>query len=112
VTMLYPFNRDEVWQFEKLTHRKSRADAARMKRNTNKFGTWLIHLLESTAPRPREDGEQFLTTKVYLHPEHNKYLHDHIGPWDYLCYSPVDDDTLPLDQIRIEEWFTKLVDHA
>lgn len=110
--MVCEFNRDDAWQFEKLTHRKSHADYKRIERNTEKFGRWLLKFLETTAPRPREEGEQFLTTKVYLHSDHNKYLHDHIGPWDYLCYSPVDDDTLPLNQIRVEEWFTKLVDHA
>lgn len=101
------FDRERDWPFEQFTNRKSGANRERMKRNTNIFGDWLLGMLKSTAPRPKEEDEKYDTTHVYMHPSHNLYLQQHIGPWDYLDYSPVDDETVPLDKVMITNWFAK-----
>jgi len=105
--MMIDFDREKEWKFEKLTHRKSYADSQRMKRNTNVFGVWLLEMLQSTAPRPKKENEKYDTTHVYMHPLNNRYLHEYIGPWDFLDYSPVNDETVPIDKIRITNWFAK-----
>ena len=105
--VMIDFDREKEWKFEKLTHRKSYADSQRMKRNTNVFGDWLFGMLQSTAPRQRMENEKYDTTHVYMHPSNNRYLHEHIGPWDFLSYSPVDDEQVPVDKVKITSWFAE-----
>lgn len=101
--MKLPFDRKE-WNFEELTHRKSR-DGKRLDRNTKKFIDWIINLLKTTAPRLPEHGEKYHCQGVRLHPENNEYLSNYIYPMDWLNYSPMDDESVGLDEVVIDHWF-------
>lgn len=102
--MKLPFDRKE-WDFEELTHRKSIADRKRTKRNCNKFGKWMIDTFKRTAPRPLNEGEKYHCQGMRMNPENNLYLRDHVDPWTWLNYSPVDDDSVGLDEVVIDHWF-------
>ena len=106
--MIIKFNREEEWKFEKLTGRKGYADKKRRERNSQLFVDWVMTLLKNTAPRELEKGERYTSTKIYIHPEHNEFLNKHIDPFIWLNYSPVDDDTVGLDEIKITEWFEEV----
>ena len=105
--MILRFDRENDWQFEHLTNRKSYANTKRKARNARRFGEWIINLLETTAPRDRQDDELFACQGVSLHPANNGYLRDHVDPWTYLDYSPTDNDNLKLDEVEIVKWFEK-----
>jgi hypothetical protein len=102
--MKLPFDRKE-WDFEEITHRRSRADRKRMERNCVKFGKWLLDTFKRTAPRPLEEGEKYHCQGMRLHPENNVYLSDHVDGWTWLGYSPVDDESVGLDEVVIDHWF-------
>lgn len=109
--MRMKFDRGREWPFESLVKRKrrTRANDKRIYKNTKIFAEWIMNLLKSTAPREPEDGEKYRCQGVRLHPAHNEYLHDHIDPWVWLCYSPEDDETVGLDEVEIDHWFEKVV---
>lgn len=102
--MKLPFNVSD-WGFEKLTHRKSMADKKRMERNSNKFGKWMIDTFKITAPRPLEQGEKYHCQGMRLHPDNNLYLREHVDPWTWVGYSPMDDESVGLDELVIDHWF-------
>lgn len=100
------FDRDKEWPFERLTHRKGFSDMKRRKRNTDLFGRWVLSLMERSAPRKRDPSkETFDTTGVRINPIHNEYLRQHIGAWDWLNYSPVDDESVGVDEVVVTHWF-------
>lgn len=104
--MITSFNRENEWPFERLTHRKSRADRKRQERNAEIYGRWVWSLLKETSPREPKENEQYTSTRVGIHPDHVAYLREHLDPWTWLNYSPRDAAHLNLDQVEITEWFT------
>jgi len=107
--MTLSFDREKEWKFETLTHRKSWADAKREKRNAQAYADWLWGVLKRTAPREKGEHETFTMMGVHMHPDNTLYLHGFIDPWTWLCYSPVDDWNVKVDEVYIEHWFEEKV---
>ena len=101
------FNRELEWNFEKLTHRKGRADYERKVRNTNLYGHWIWDLMKREYGKPLESDEIFTSTGLYMNDNNISYLREYIGDWDWLCYSPCTDNTLNDDELIIKNYVEK-----
>lgn len=107
--MILAFDRS-FWDFEEIPYydRHEAADIREKRvRNTNKYVYWAFDLLERTAPREKGVSETFTSLGLHMSKANNEYLHQHIGPWEYLDYSPVDAD-MPDDQLEIRQWFAPI----
>lgn len=104
--MILPFSTDE-WGFERLTHRKSRADRKRQERNGRKYIEWMMRVFKANAPRKIGEGEKYHCQGMRLHPRNNEYLRDHVDKWTWLDLSPVDDENVGLDELEIDHFFIK-----
>ncbi len=105
--MILPFDMS-FWDFEEIPEYKRREDESireKRERNTRKFVYWTFDLLDRTAPRKLENDEVYTSVGIYMSRGNTEYLHQHIDPWSYLCYSPVDVE-MPDDQMEIKKWFT------
>jgi len=99
--MIVNFDVKKDWPFEKLTHRKSYADYKRKDKNTNIFGRWLIGLFEKYSFKV--DGKYQIWPNYFMNDKNIEYLRQHIGEWDWLDYSPVSDNSLKDNEIKIKE---------
>lgn len=104
--MILPFSTDE-WNFEELTHRKSRADRKRQERNGIKFIEWMMRVFKENAPRELEKGERYHCQGMRLHPRNNEFLRNHVESWTWFDLSPVDDENVGLDELEIDHFFIR-----
>ena len=91
------------WQFKPnktkdITRYRNRATA---KYNYNLYVQWAIDVLEQVVELP--PGTQYCTQALRMHPDNNNYLKEYLYLWDWVNYSPVDDESVPLDEVWVDE---------
>lgn len=103
--MIIKFNREQEWNFKKLTHRKSQADDERKRYNTNIFGKWLLDLFKKYTNEV--NGKYEVYPNFFMNQNNLNILQNHIGEWDYLNYAPILDDTLKDDEVKLHDRICK-----
>ncbi len=98
--MKVPFKR---WEFEpnKTKDIKAYKNNKVVRRNYTLYVKWAISLLKQAAGE-LEVGEQYDTTALSLHPDHNDYLRGYLYAFDWLNHSPCDNEEIPLDEVWID----------
>ena len=99
--MKVKFNR---WQFKanKTKDIKAYNNRKTAEHNFRLYITWATDLLKETAGELPPDGK-YSTQSLRMHPDNNEYLRGYLYPWNWLNYSPVDDESVPLDEVWIDE---------
>ena len=94
----------DKWQFKPnktkdITRYKNKATAVH---NYKLYITWATDLLKEAAGELPPDG-RYSTQALRMHPDNNEYLRGYLYAFDWLNYSPVDDKSVPLDEVWIDE---------
>ena len=103
--MIIEFNIEEDWKFKLLTHKKSQAEHKRLQYNTDLFGEWLIGLFEKYTDKI--NGKYQIYPNIYMNSSNLSILKEHISKWDYLNYSPITDDSLKDNEVKINDSICK-----
>lgn len=94
----------EKWQFKPnktkdITRYKNRTTATY---NYKLYIQWAISILQQVIGELPE-GMNYYIPALRMHPDNNDYLRGYLLSGDWLCYSPVDDENVPLDEVWIDE---------
>ena len=92
------------WQFKPnktkdITRYKNKKTA---EYNFRLYMTWATDLLKQVAGELPPNGK-YSTQALRMHPDNNEYLRRYLYPFDWLNYSPVDDCSVPINEVWIDE---------
>lgn len=99
--MIIKFDRDKEWKFKPVLRKKIRADHKKLQYNTDLFGEWIIDLFEKYTSKV--DDKFQIYPNIFMNSNNISILREHIGSWEYLNYSPITDDNLRDDELKLND---------